>query len=58
MAKKHDNQIVTARLNKTYGPTGEDSSLDPVLAKIQLRTLRETVEAYVSATNPKGDRTI
>jgi copper chaperone CopZ len=39
MAKKQDDQVVTARLNKIYGPKGEDSSLDPVLAKLQQRTL-------------------
>jgi hypothetical protein len=41
MAKRHNDQVVTARLNEIYGPKGEDSSLDPVLAKLQQRTLKK-----------------
>jgi hypothetical protein len=40
MAKRHTDQVVTARLNEIYGSKGEDSSLDPVLAKLQQRTLK------------------
>jgi hypothetical protein len=44
MAKKHDDQVVTARLNEIYGPKGEDSSLDPVLAELQRRTLKRGID--------------
>ena len=40
MVEKHNAQIVTAQLNDIYGPEGEDSSLDPVLAKLQQRALK------------------
>jgi hypothetical protein len=40
MVEKHGDQVVTARLNEVYGPDGEESSLDPVLAEIQQRTLK------------------
>ena len=40
MVEKHNDQVVTARLNEIYGPEGEDSSLDPVLAELQRRTLK------------------
>jgi len=37
----HRTQGVTERLNAVYGPSGEDSGLDPVLAELQHRALRE-----------------
>jgi len=37
---KHNDQIVTSRLNEIYGPGGEDSSVDPTLAALQERTLK------------------
>ena len=40
LLEKHNDQVVTARLNEVYGPEGEDSSLDPVLAELQQRTLK------------------
>jgi metal-responsive CopG/Arc/MetJ family transcriptional regulator len=40
LVEKHNDQVVTARLNEVYGPEGEDSSLDPVLAELQQRTLK------------------
>lgn len=40
MLEKHNDQIITAQLNEIYGPGGEDSSLDPVLAELQRRTLK------------------
>jgi copper chaperone CopZ len=39
MVEKQNDQAVTARLNDIYGPKGEDSSLDPILANLQQRTL-------------------
>ena len=40
MDEKCDDHVVTAALNEIYGPEGEDSSLDPVLAELQQRTLK------------------
>jgi hypothetical protein len=40
MDEKCDDHVVTAALNEIYGPEGEDSSLDPVLAELQRRTLK------------------
>jgi len=40
LVKKHDDEIITSRLNEVYGPGGEDSSLDPALAALQERTLQ------------------
>ena len=40
MVEKHNDQVITARLNEIYGPEEEDSSLDPVLAELQRRTLK------------------
>jgi hypothetical protein len=40
MVGKHKDQVVTARLNEIYGPEGENSSLDPILAELQQRTLK------------------
>jgi len=40
LVKKHDDELITSRLNDVYGPGGEDSSLDPALAALQERTLQ------------------
>jgi metal-responsive CopG/Arc/MetJ family transcriptional regulator len=40
MVGKHQDQVVTARLNEIYGPERENSSLDPILAELQQRTLK------------------
>ena len=40
MVEKHNDQIVTAQLNEIYGPEGEDSSLDPVVAELARRALK------------------
>jgi hypothetical protein len=40
LVEKHNDKVVTSRLNEIYGPGGEDSSLDPVLAELQKRTLK------------------
>jgi len=40
MVEKNNDQVITARLNEIYGPEEEDSSLDPVLAELQRRTLK------------------
>ena len=40
LVEKHNDDVVTSRLNEIYGPGGEDSSLDPVLAELQERTLK------------------
>jgi predicted transcriptional regulator len=39
MVDKHQDDLITARLNEIYGPGREDSSLDPELALLQHRTL-------------------
>jgi hypothetical protein len=31
---------ITARLDEIYGPGGQDSSLDPVMAELQRRALK------------------
>ena len=49
MVEKQNDQVVTARLNEIYGPKGEESSLDPVLAKLQQRTLRRNSHCDESA---------
>lgn len=36
---KHQDDVVTSRLNEIYGPDRERSSLDPELAALQHRTL-------------------
>jgi len=41
LVEKHNDQIVTSRLNEIYAPEGEDSSLDPALAEFQQRTLNK-----------------
>jgi hypothetical protein len=39
LVEKHNDEVVTSRLNDIYGPGGEDSPLDPALAALQQRTL-------------------
>ena len=41
LVEKHNDDVVTSRLNEIYGADGEDSSLDPVLAELQKRTLKK-----------------
>jgi hypothetical protein len=36
---KHQDKVITSRLNEIYGPGGESSSLDPELISLQQRTL-------------------
>ncbi|MCC6212458.1 MAG: hypothetical protein IT513_15580 [Burkholderiales bacterium] len=36
---KHQDDLVTSRLNEIYGPGGDDSSLEPGLGLLQHRTL-------------------
>jgi antitoxin MazE6 len=40
LVEKHNDDVVTSRLNEIYGPGGEDSSLDPVLVELQKRMLK------------------
>jgi metal-responsive CopG/Arc/MetJ family transcriptional regulator len=40
LVEKHNEEVITSRLNEIYGPEGEDSSLDPALASLQERTLK------------------
>jgi antitoxin MazE6 len=40
LMEKHNDQVVTSRLNEIYGAEGEDSSLDPALATLQEHTLK------------------
>jgi hypothetical protein len=42
LVEKHNDEVVTSRLNEIYGPGGEDSSLDPVLTELQKRTLKRS----------------
>ena len=41
LLEKHDDDVITARLNEIYGPGGEDSSLDRELSLLQGRVLAE-----------------
>jgi hypothetical protein len=41
LVEKHNDEIVTSRLNEIYGPEGEDSSLDTALAALQGHTLKK-----------------
>jgi len=40
LVEKHNDQVITSRLNEIYGSEGEDSSLDPAVAALQERTLK------------------
>ena len=40
LVEKHNDEVVTSRLNEIYRPEREDSSLDPTLAALQQRTLK------------------
>lgn len=40
---EHRGRGVTELLNEVYGPSPADSELDPVLAELQLRSVREKV---------------
>jgi len=39
LVEKHQDHLITARLNEIYRPDGEGSALDPELASLQHRTL-------------------
>ena len=39
LVDKHQDDLITSRLNEIYGPGREDSSLDAELALLQHRTL-------------------
>ncbi|MBM3494807.1 MAG: hypothetical protein FJX72_10905 [Armatimonadetes bacterium] len=39
--ESHREAATTEALNRIYGPGGEDSSIDPVLEKLQLGSLRQ-----------------
>jgi antitoxin MazE6 len=39
LVDKHQDDLITSRLNEIYGPDGEDSSLDAEFALLQHRTL-------------------
>ena len=47
LVDKHQDDLITSRLNEIYGPDREDSSLDAELALLQHRTL---------ATRARGKR--
>jgi hypothetical protein len=40
LVEKHNDELITSRLNEVYGPAGEDSSLDPGFAALQHQTLK------------------
>ena len=39
LVDKHQDDLITSRLNEIYGPDREDSSLDAEIAMLQHRTL-------------------
>ena len=40
LVEKHNDELITSRLNEIYSAEGEDSSLDPGLAALQGHTLK------------------
>ena len=42
LVDKHQDDLITSRLNEIYGPGREDSSLDAALGLLQHRTLAQS----------------